>query len=117
MAELKSHAAKYFEVTMKMFETQEDGTEKMVKKTVVVDALSFGEAENKAIEEFSCYSELQVVNINPAQYSEVFTSDDDGYDMFFKAKLEFITIDERTEKEKTLEGDVSRSGEVHCPCA
>lgn len=100
MAELKSHTAKYFEVTMKMFETQEDGTEKMVKKTVVVDALSFGEAENKAIEEFSCYSELQVVNINPAQYSEVFTSGDDGDDMFFKAKLEFITIDERTEKEK-----------------
>ena len=100
MAELKSHTAKYFEVTMKMLETQEDGTEKMVKKTVVVDALSFGEAENKAIEEFSCYSELQVVNINPAQYSEVFTSDDDGDDMFFKAKFEFITIDERTEKEK-----------------
>lgn len=100
MAELKSHTAKYFEVMMKMLETQEDGTEKIVKKVVAVDALSFGEAENKVIEEFSCYSELEVVNINKAQYNEVFMSGDDSDDKYFKAKLEFIAIDERTEKEK-----------------
>lgn len=100
MAELKSHTAKYFEVVLKFLETQEDRTEKMAKKTIVVDAMSFGEAEAKATEEFSCYSELAVVNINPAQYGEIFSSGDDSDDKYFKAKLEFITIDERTEKEK-----------------
>lgn len=102
MAELKSHTAKFFEVIIKMIETVEDGCEKMVKKTIVVDALSFGEAEKKAIEEMLPYSIdwVEVVNINPASYGEVFTSDDDTDDQFFKAKLEFITIDERTEKEK-----------------
>lgn len=100
MAELKSHTAKYFEVVLKFLETQEDGTEKVVKKTIVVDAISFGEAETKATDEFSCYSEFAVVNINPAQYGEIFSSGDDSDDKYFKAKLEFITIDERTEKEK-----------------
>lgn len=100
MAELKSHTAKYFEVVLKFLETQEDGTEKVVKKTIVVDAISLGEAETKATDEFSCYSEFAVVNINPAQYGEIFSSGDDSDDKYFKAKLEFITIDERTEKEK-----------------
>jgi hypothetical protein len=100
MAELKSHAAKYFEVILKFLETQEHGDEKMVKKTIVVDAISFSEAESKAINEFSCYGELEVVNINPAQYNEIFSSSDYSDDKYFKAKLEFITLDERTEKEK-----------------
>ena len=101
MAELKSHSAKFFEVIVKMNETQEDGAEKMVKKTIVVDALSFSEAETKATEEMSCYAtDLEVININPAQYGEVFTSDDETDDKFYKAKLEFITLDEKTSKEK-----------------
>lgn len=100
MAELKSHTAKFFEVLLKMQETQEDGTEKMVKKMVAVDALSFGDAESKAIEEFSISSELSVININPAAYGEVFSSDADDDELYFKAKLEFITIDEKSEKEK-----------------
>lgn len=101
MSELKSHSAKFFEVIVKMNETQEDGAEKMVKKTIVVDALSFSEAETKATEEMSCYAtDLEVININPAQYGEVFTSDDETDDKFYKAKLEFITPDEKTGKEK-----------------
>lgn len=101
MAELKSHSAKFFEVIVKMNETQEDGAEKMVKKTIVVDALSFSEAETKAIGEMSCYAtDLEVININPAQYGEVFTSDDERDDKYYKCKLSFITIDEKTEKEK-----------------
>ena len=102
MAELKSHTAKFFEVIVAMEETQEDGTEKMVKKTIVVDALSFGEAEKKAIEEMTpyCSGDMNVVNINPAVYGEVFTSDDEKDDKFYKCKLSFITIDEKTDKEK-----------------
>lgn len=102
MAELKSHAAKFFEVVLKIQETDEEGTEKMVKRTISVDALSFAEAESKALEEMAVYAsgELEVVNINPAQYAEVFTSDDDTDDKWYKVKLQFITIDEKTEKEK-----------------
>jgi len=102
MAELKVHSAKFFEVIVSTQETQENGAEKMVKKTIVVDALSFGEAEKKAIEEMTpyCSGELSIVNINPAAYGEVFTSDDEKDDKFYKCKLSFITIDEKTSKEK-----------------
>lgn len=103
MAELKSHAARFFEVIMRTQETQEDGTVKMVKKTIVVDAVSFADAEAKAIREMAQYvNDIEVININPAQYGEVFTSDIAKDDRFYKCKLSLISIDERTSKEKRI---------------
>ncbi len=102
MAELKSHSAKFFEVSVAMQQTSEEGVLKTVKRTVVVEAISFGDAERIATEEMTPYSngELKIVNINPAPYGEVFTSDDDQDDRFYKCKLSFITVDEKTAKEK-----------------
>lgn len=103
MAELKSHTARFFEVIMRTQETQEDGTVKMVKKTIVVDAVSFADAEAKAIREMAQYvNDIEVININPAQYGEVFTSDIAKDDRFYKCKLSLISIDERTSKEKRI---------------
>jgi hypothetical protein len=44
--------------------------------------------------------EFKVINIDPAPFSEIFFSDAELADKWYKAKLEFITIDEKTEKEK-----------------
>ena len=44
--------------------------------------------------------EFEVKNINPAAYHEIFFSENDNDDRWYKAKLSFITIDEKTEKEK-----------------
>jgi hypothetical protein len=41
-----------------------------------------------------------VWEIDRAVYKEIFFSDDDMADKWYKAKLKFITIDEKTEKEK-----------------
>ena len=101
MAELKSHTARFFEVIVRMQEAHEDGTVKMVKKTIVVDAVSFADAESKAVKEMVGYvDDIEVVNINPAQYGDVFTSDNAKDDRFYKCKLSLITVDERTAKEK-----------------
>lgn len=102
MAELKSHTGNFYEVFLKMQKAQEDGSEKVVKKVIVVEAVSFGEAEKKALEEMAPYAsgELKVTNINPASYGEVYVSDDENDDKFYKCKLSFITIDEKTNKEK-----------------
>lgn len=43
--------------------------------------------------------ELKVSNLGQANFNEVFFSDVDD-DKWFKAKLQFITIDEKTEREK-----------------
>lgn len=77
----------------------------MPKKVIeyyVVDALSFGEAEETITKEMSSYisGEFEVKNITPAVFHEIFFSDNDNDDRWYKAKLQFITIDEKTDKEK-----------------
>ena len=44
--------------------------------------------------------EFEVKAITPASYGEIFFSDAESDDRWYKAKLSFITIDEKTEKEK-----------------
>ena len=99
---LKSRTGTWFECKVKYQKTMEDGTEKMVTESYVVDALSFTEAEATIIDEMSVYvsGEFKVANITPVPYNEIFFSGIDDDDLWFKARLAFITIDERTEKEK-----------------
>ena len=80
----------------------EDGLPKKINDVYVVDALSFSEAEERIIEEMSSYisGEIEIVDVKIAPYREVFFADDNLADQWFKAKLSFITIDERTNKEK-----------------
>jgi hypothetical protein len=80
----------------------EDGTQKKVPETYAVDALSFTEAEQRIMEEMSAYisGEFDILDIKRAPYGEIFFSDAPQDDKWYKAKLQFITIDEKTEKEK-----------------
>lgn len=73
-----------------------------VTETYVVDAVSFGEAETKVIEKMSSYvdGELDVVAVKIAPYKEVFFADSDLADAWYCVKVNFITIDEKTDKEK-----------------
>jgi len=80
----------------------EDGMQKKVTELYVVDALNFTEAEATIIKEMSAYisGEFEVRDIKKAAYGEIFFSDQPSADRWYKAKLQFITIDEKTEKEK-----------------
>ena len=82
----------------------EDGTQKKVTETYTVDALSFTEAEQRIMEEMSSYisGEFEVADIKKAAYKEIFFSDLDSADRWYKAKLQFITIDEKTEKRSNI---------------
>ena len=92
----------WFKTKVKYKKTMEDGSEKVVYEAYVVDALSFTEAESAIIEEMSVYvsGELKVSNLGKASYNEIFFSDVDDDDKFYTCKLQFITIDEKSEKEK-----------------
>jgi len=87
---------------MKYEKVQENGMQKKVTEQYVVDALSFSEAEARIMEEMASYisGEFEVANINPAPFNEIFFTDDETADKWYKAKLQFITIDEKTEKKK-----------------
>ena len=99
---MRSRTATWFECKIRYEKVMEDGLQKKVTETYVVDALSFSEAEERIIEEMSSYisGEFDVADIKKAPYTEIFFSDDELADRWYKAKLQFITIDEKTEKEK-----------------
>lgn len=93
---------KWFETIVRYDKVMESGETKKVSDTYVVDAITFGEAEESIAEEMKPYmsGDFDIKNINPAPYSEIFFSDNDTDDKYYKVKLAFITIDEKTQKEK-----------------
>ena len=99
---MRTRTGSWFETRIKYQKTQEDGSEKIVKELYVVDALSCTEAESSIIDEMSAYisGESAVTSAKKATFDEVFFSDKDDDDLWFKAKLQFITIDEKSDKEK-----------------
>lgn len=99
---MRSRTANWFECKIRYEKLMDDGMQKKVTETYVVDALSFSEAEERIIEEMSSYisGEFTVQDIKKAAYGEIFFSDDANADRWYKAKLQFITIDEKSEKEK-----------------
>jgi hypothetical protein len=92
----------YIECKVRYQKTMEDGTEKIVNEPYLVDALSFTEAESRITDEMSVYisGEFRVDAVKKCNAYEVLFSDVDDDDKWYKAKLQFITIDEKTEKEK-----------------
>ena len=99
---MKSKVSKYYEVKIQYQKTLEDGKEKKVTEQYVVEALSFTEAEARIIEEMTPYisGEFDVVSEKIAPYNEIFLSDKSDDYKWFISKVGFITIDEKTAKEK-----------------
>ncbi len=99
---MRSRTANWFECKIRYEKIMEDGMQKKVTETYVVDAMSFSEAEERIIDEMSSYisGEFNVTDIKKASYGEIFFSDEPTADRWYKTKLQFITIDEKTEKEK-----------------
>jgi len=98
---MKNTINKYFEVKVKMQKTQEDGKQKKVSEQYVVEAATFGEAEQHAIENLKPYieGEFSVTDIKIAGYAQIVNGDDNA-DKYFKAKVTFVAMDETTGKEK-----------------
>ena len=99
---MRSKTTSWFETKIRYDKTMEDGQNKKVTEAYTVEALSFTEAESSITEEMSHYvsDEFDVKAITRAPYGEIFFSDADSDDKWFKTRLAFITIDEKTGKEK-----------------
>ena len=103
---MRTRTATWFETKIQYEKTMEDGLQKKVKEQYVVDALSFTEAEKRITEEMSSYisGAFDVADIKKATYKEIFFSDEATSDRWYKAKVQFITIDEKTEKDEVMGG-------------
>ncbi len=99
---MRTRTAEWFVCKVRYEKMMEDGLQKKVMEQYVVDAVSFTEAEARIIEEMSSYisGEFTVHEIDRAVYKEIMFSDDELDYKWYKAKVQFITIDEKTEKEK-----------------
>ena len=99
---MTSKVSKYYEVKIQYQKTLEDGKEKKVTEQYVVEALSFTEAESRIIEEMTPYisGDFDIVSEKIAPYNEIFISDRTDDDKWFISKVGFITLDEKTAKEK-----------------
>ena len=92
----------WFECKVRYDKTMENGLSKQVTETYLVDALSFTEAERRFIEEIEPFmgGEFTVTDIRRTKIAELFESNDGLADRWFKCKVAFITLDEKTGAEK-----------------
>ena len=81
---------------------QENGVEKKVTESYLVDALSCTEAEARMLKEMEPYirGEFSISSVKQAKYSEIFLDEADSADRFFKCKVAFVALDEKTGAEK-----------------
>ena len=99
---MKTKTSEWFEVKFQYEKTLENGTEKKVTELYVVDAISFSEAETTIIEKMEPYvsTETFIKGISRAPYKQINFDERDSADKYYKAKLDFITFDERIGNEK-----------------
>lgn len=92
----------WFETKIRYEKTMENGMNKKVTEPYLVDALSHTEAETRIIEEVTPYiaGEFEVAAVRKVKYTELFYAEDASADRWYKVKLGFITLDEKSGSEK-----------------
>lgn len=94
--------AQWFECKVRYDKSMEDGKIKKVTEVYLVDALSFTEAERRFLEEITPFmsGDFEVSDIKKAKIAELAESNDGNADRWFRCKVAFITLDEKTGAEK-----------------
>ena len=92
----------WFECKISYDKIMENGMQKKVTEPYLVDALSFTEAEARIIEEVRPFisGEFTVTDVKRARLAELFFNGNG--DRFYKIKVCFITLDEKTAAEKRI---------------
>lgn len=104
--------AQWIETKLRYDKVMENGAMKKVTEPYLVDALSFAEAEARIIEEMRPFisGEFTVEAVKKAKIAEVFGSDTAS--RWWKVRVAFITVDERTGAEKRNLTDFLVAGEA-----
>ena len=92
----------WFEVKVKYEKVDQDGRERKVYETILIDAVSFTDAEACTIEEMKqvIRGEFKIVNVKTSNIIEIFPSETGEF--WFKAKISLVTIDEKAGKEQKV---------------
>lgn len=92
----------YFISTVRYDKTLENGINKTVNEQYLIDALSFTEAEARTIEELTPYmsGKFSIPQIVKPNISELMLSNESDADRYYKVKVAFISLDEKSGIEK-----------------
>lgn len=92
----------YFISTIRYDKTLENGINKTVNEQYLIDALSFTEAETRTIEELTPYmsGNFSIPQIVKPNISELMLSNESDADRYYKVKVAFISLDEKSGIEK-----------------
>lgn len=98
----------WYEVSIRYEKTMEDGKVKKVTEKYLCDALSVTESEARIVEEMTPFisGDFYVKSSKCTKYSEVFASNDLDDDTWFKCRLAFIVLDEKSGKESKTTSNV-----------
>ena len=93
---------KWFLAKIRYEKTDEKGMTRKVTEPYLVDALSFTEAEARIIDNVKDFitGEFSVTALKWESVSELFTSDKECDDKWYKIKVAYITLDEKSGKER-----------------
>lgn len=93
---------KCFLAKIRYEKTDEKGMTRKVTESYLVDALSFTEAEARIIDNVKDFitGEFNVTALKWESISELFASDKECDDKWYKIKVAFITLDEKSGKER-----------------
>lgn len=92
----------WFEVKVKYVKVDQDGREKKVSESYLVDAVSFTDAEARIIEQMQqiIRGEFHIDNIKKSNIVEIFPAESGEF--WYKARIAIVTIDEKAGKEKKV---------------
>jgi hypothetical protein len=92
----------WFRAKIRYEKTEENGMNKRVSENYLVDALSFTEAEARIINEVTPFisGEFTVIDLKRENISELFSSEADKDGRWYKIKVAFVTLDEKSGKER-----------------
>ena len=96
--------SQWIKTSVRFTKIMENGTAKRVTESYLVDALSFAEAEARILREVTAYvrGEFNVSAVKKSNVSEIFRNkvQHECEQKWYKAKVAFITLDEKTNSEK-----------------
>lgn len=93
----------WFECKVRYEKMMENGSAKRVTEPYLVGAENFTDAEARITEEmlpFVSQGEFVISDIKRAKYAELFLTAEESADRYFKCKVIFITLDEKSGNEK-----------------
>ena len=92
----------WFEVKVKYVKVDQDGRERKVGESYLVDAVSFTDAEARIIQQMQqiIRGEFHIDNIKKSNIVEIFPAESGEY--WYRARIAIVTIDEKAGKEKKV---------------